>query len=432
MIDQNLLRHQLEIIKKKLLIRGFTLNVKKIEKMEKDRKIFQIKTENFQAIRNTLSKKIGILKRTKKNTSEIENKVSIINKKIYKYQNKLNDLKVELFKIYSEIPNIPSEDTIFNCTEEKNKEITKWGKIKKFNFKVKDHIELGKKLEGLDSESSVKISGSKFVVMKGKIALLHRALSQFMIDTHTVQHGYLETYVPYLVNSESLYGTGQLPKFSSDLFHIQSFDQKNQKIQYTLIPTAEVPLTNLVRNKVLNKKDLPVKLTALTPCFRAEPSSYGKESRGLIRMHQFEKVEIVQIVHPKYSMQALEELTLHAERILKLLNLPYRKVQLCALELGFAASKTYDLEVWFPAEKKYREISSCSNMIDFQARRMKSKYKSSSKKTKKKFLHTINGSALALSRTLAAILENYQLEDGTIEVPIVLQNKYMNGLKIIS
>ncbi|WP_343152407.1 serine--tRNA ligase [Buchnera aphidicola] len=432
MIDKNLLRNQLDIVNKKLLMRGFTLNIEKIQEMERSRKIFQVKTENLQAIRNNLSKKIGILKRIKKNTLEIENEVSIINKKIYKYRNKLKIFELDLFKIYSEIPNIPSEDTIFTCIENKNQEIMKWGNIKKFNFKIKDHIELGKNLKGLDWKSSAKISGSKFVVMKGKIALLHRALSQFMIDTHTIEHGYLETYVPYLVNSESLYGTGQLPKFSSDLFHIQSSEKINEKIQYTLIPTAEVPLTNLIRDKIFNKEDLPIKLTALTPCFRLEPSSYGKESKGLIRMHQFEKVEIVQIVNPKYSMEALEELTLHAEKILQLLNLPYRKVQLCPKELGFSSSKTYDLEVWFPFQKKYREISSCSNMIDFQARRMKSKYKSSSKKTKKKFLHTINGSALALSRTLGAIIENYQLENGAIEVPLVLQNKYMNGLKIIS
>ncbi|WP_343189657.1 serine--tRNA ligase [Buchnera aphidicola] len=432
MIDQNLLRYQLDSLKKKLLIRGFILETEKIKEMEKNRKNFQIKTENLQAIRNFLSREIGILKKENKETLKIKDRVLKINKKLQRCQIKLKYFKKKLLKIYNEIPNLPSEDTILNCLKNKNKEIIKWGKIKKFDFKIKDHVELGEKLQGLDWKSSVKISGSRFVIMKGKIALLHRALSQFMIDIHTIKHGYLETYVPYIVNSESLYGTGQLPKFSSELFHIQSPEKNSQNFQYTLIPTAEVPLTNLVRNRIVSKEELPIMLTALTPCFRLENPSYGKESRGLIRMHQFEKVEIVQIVHPKSSMKALEELTSHAEEILKLLDLPYRKVQLCPNDLGFSSTKTYDLEVWFPFQKKYREISSCSNMSDFQARRMKSRYISVSDKTKKKLLHTINGSALALSRTLGAVLENYQLENGTIEVPKVLQKKYMNGLKILS
>ncbi|MBZ2279022.1 serine--tRNA ligase, partial [Buchnera aphidicola] len=302
-----------------------------------------------------------------------------------------------------------------------------WGEKRKYNFSPKDHIEIGKKYHQLDWRASAKISGSRFVVMKNDMALLHRALGQFMLDLHTQKHGYIETYVPYLVNNSSLYGTGQLPKFSDDLFYI---DNRN-KDSYILIPTAEVPLTNLVAHQIIDAKKLPMMFTAHTPCFRSEASSYGRDSKGLIRLHQFDKVELVQIVKPENSMTALENLTFHAEKVLQLLELPYRKVLLCTGELGFSSTKTYDLEVWFPSQNKYREVSSCSNMGDFQSRRMNARYRINSEK-KTQFLHTLNGSGLAIGRTLAAILENYQCSDGRVKVPEILQKKYMQGLKFIN
>jgi len=310
-----------------------------------------------------------------------------------------------------------------------NQVIYSWGKIKKMDFLVKNHVDLGNKINFFDWKTSAKISGTNFVIMKGKIAKLYRVLSQFMLDLHIDKHKYKEIYVPYIVHKKSLYGTGQLPKFNSDLFSI-NFLKNSNKNDYFLIPTAEVPLTNLVQNKILIKSKLPYKFVANTPCFRNESTSYGKNFKGLIRLHQFDKVELVQIVLPKNSKKTLEKITLHAEKVLKLLKLPYRKVLLCTGKTNFSSAQTYDLEVWFPSQKSYREVSSCSNMLDFQARRMNARYFDKSKK-KNTYVHTLNGSGLAIGRTLAAILENYQCRDGSIKIPKILRKNYMNGLKFI-
>lgn len=325
------------------------------------------------------------------------------------------------------IPNIPVDEVPLGKDENDNVEILRWGTPKTFDFEIKDHVALGEAIDGLDFATGVKLSGARFAVMKGKIAKLHRALAQFMLDLHTEQHGYLETYVPYLVNHETLYGTGQLPKFGEDLFHTKPLENEPP---YALIPTAEVPVTNMVRGDILSEEDLPIRMTAHTPCFRSEAGSYGRDTRGLIRMHQFDKVEMVQIVAEDQSMQALEELTGHAEKVLQLLELPYRKVLLCSGDMGFGACKTYDLEVWLPAQNTYREISSCSNMGDFQARRMQARYRVKGEK-KPHLVHTLNGSGLAVGRTLVAVLENYQNVDGSITVPEVLR-PYMGGLDIIN
>ncbi|HXK00535.1 MAG TPA: serine--tRNA ligase [Buchnera sp. (in: enterobacteria)] len=431
MLDSNLLRNELELIAKKLARRGFFLDTEKFLHMEQKRKVLQIKTENLQADRNRLSKSIGQKKNLNRNIKLLLEQVKDINQNLNIAKSKLNKLKKKIYSFLVDIPNIPDNNIPDGTSALNNKEITRWGKIKKYNFFIQDHVYLGNNLNGFDWNTAAKVSGSRFVILKGKIALLHRALGQFMLDIHTKKHGYTETNVPYLVNHKSLYGTGQLPKFSDDLFYTNFFSTEKNKENYVLIPTAEVPLTNLVQNKILKEDELPIKFTALTSCFRSESSSYGQDTRGLIRMHQFDKVEIVQIVHPEKSMSVLEELTNHAETVLQLLKLPYKKVMLCAGDIGFSATKTYDLEVWFPSQNVYREISSCSNMSDFQARRMKARFYN--KKDKKNYLvHTINGSGLAIGRTLAAILENYQCSNGIIEIPEVLRTPYMNGLEFIS
>ncbi|MGL5311543.1 MAG: serine--tRNA ligase, partial [Plesiomonas shigelloides] len=322
------------------------------------------------------------------------------------------------------IPNIPSDEVPTGKDENDNQEVRRWGTPRQYDFDVRDHVDLGEMAGGMDFAAAVKLTGARFVVLKGQIAKLHRALTQFMLDLHTTEHGYLETYVPYLVNQETLYGTGQLPKFGNDLFHTKPLEEGDPT--FALIPTAEVPVTNLVRGEILEEESLPLKMTAHTPCFRSEAGSYGRDTRGLIRMHQFDKVELVQIVRPEDSMQALEELTGHAEKVLQLLGLPYRTVLLCTGDMGFGSHKTYDLEVWLPAQNTYREISSCSNMGDFQARRMQARCRSKTDK-KPRLVHTLNGSGLAVGRTLVAILENYQQADGRIEIPEVLRS-YMGGL----
>ncbi|QCI24383.1 serine--tRNA ligase [Buchnera aphidicola (Muscaphis stroyani)] len=427
MLDPYLLRNELPSVSKRLLKKGFILDIALISSMEEKRKILQIKTENLQHTHHNLSNEFKQSNLIKKENSFLKQKVIESSQNLNKYIKKLKILKKKIDDFSSLIPNIPDDDVPEGIKSIHNKKIKYWGIKKKYTFEVQDHIQIGKKINQLDWESASKISGSRFIVMKGGIALLHRALSQFMLDLHTIKHHYVETYVPYLVNSESLYGTGQLPKFSDDLFHINLINEK----KYILIPTAEVPLTNLFRNQILDEEKLPIMLTAHTPCFRSEASSYGKDVKGLIRLHQFDKVELVQIVLPEESKKTLEKLTFHAETVLRLLELPYRKILLCGGEMGFSAAKTYDLEVWFPSQKKYREISSCSNMSDFQARRMKSRYR---KKFEKKtyFPHTLNGSGLAIGRTLAAILENYQHADGRVEVPKILQKNYMNGLDFIN
>lgn len=428
MLSPYLLRNQLNIISQKLLKKGYILDVEKISSMEDRRKKLQTETEYLQYKHNSLSNLVKESKIKHNQQSILKNTLIESSKTLHAAKIELNLLKKEIYNFSLCIPNIPEDDVPEGTSALDNKEIKYWGKKRKYNFIVQDHATIGKKFKELDSESSATISGSRFVIMHGKIALLHRALSQFMLDLHTLKHGYTETYVPYLVHPKALYGTGQLPKFSHDLFHITATDEEKK---YILIPTGEVPLTNLVYNKIIDEHNLPIMLTAHTPCFRSEASSYGRDTKGLIRLHQFDKVELVQIVKPEKSAEALEQLTYHAEQVLQLLELPYRKILLCTGEMGFSAAKTYDLEVWFPSEKKYREISSCSNMYDFQARRMKARYKNKSEQ-KNFFVHTLNGSGLAIGRTLAAILENYQHSDGRVEVPKILQKKYMQGLEFIN
>jgi len=433
MIDPNLLRNNLAEVAEKLKIkRGFTLDVANITQLEEQRKALQVKTETLQAERNARSKAIGAAKARGEDIApllaEVDHMAAELEQgkvELEKVQNALNDIALN-------IPNIPADEVPLGKDDTENLEVSRWGEPRKFDFEVKDHVALGENLQGLDFASAVKLTGSRFVVMKGQIAKLHRALAQFMLDLHTEQHGYTEAYVPYLVNHDTLYGTGQLPKFSEDLFHTKPLEgQDPNEVQrtYALIPTAEVPVTNLVRGDILEAENLPLKMTAHTPCFRSEAGSYGRDTRGLIRMHQFDKVELVQIVEPEKSMEALEELTGHAEKVLQLLGLPYRKVLLCTGDMGFGSCKTYDLEVWVPAQNTYREISSCSNMWDFQARRMQARCRSKGDK-KTRLVHTLNGSGLAVGRTLVAVLENYQNADGSITVPEVLR-PYMGGLEVI-
>ncbi|MFC0308411.1 serine--tRNA ligase [Gallibacterium trehalosifermentans] len=427
MIDPNLLRNDLAGTAAKLLEkRNFVLDVQKIEQLEEQRKVLQVKTESLQAERNARSKLIGAAKARGEDIQPLLAEVDNMGSELEQAKVALDQVQEELRQIALTIPNIPADEVPHGKDDSENLEVFRWGEPKQYDFPIKDHVDLGELSGGIDFPTAVKLTGSRFVVLKGKIARLHRALAQFMLDLHTEQHGYLETYVPYLVNHESLYGTGQLPKFGEDLFHTKPLEGEQS---YALIPTAEVPVTNMVRGEILEADDLPLKMTAHTPCFRSEAGSYGRDTRGLIRMHQFDKVELVQIVEPEKSMAALEELTGHAEKVLQLLGLPYRKVLLCTGDMGFGSCKTYDLEVWVPAQNTYREISSCSNMWDFQARRMMARYRVKGDK-KPRLVHTLNGSGLAVGRTLVAVLENYQQADGTIVIPDVLR-PYMNGLDVI-
>ncbi|UDG80912.1 Serine--tRNA ligase [Candidatus Hartigia pinicola] len=428
MLDPNLLRTELEKVAKKLARKGYILDVKQFRALEARRKVFQVKTERLQAERHLHSKTICAAQSRGEDTHTLRQEMNELAKKLNASKLTLYKLQQEIRDITLNIPNIPNDDIPDGKNDSDNIEVLRWGKPRQYDFEVKDHVSLGELIGGLDFPAAVKLTSAGFVVMRGKIAQLHRALAQFMLDLHTEQHGYEELYVPYLVNHHTLYGTGQLPKFSEDLFHT-TLIQKKSKNAYALIPTAEVPITNLVKNTILEEDRLPLKMTAYTPCFRSEAGSYGRDARGLIRMHQFDKVEIVQIVHPEKSTEALEELTGHAEKVLQLLNLPYRKVILCTGDISFCSHKTYDLEVWLPAQNTYREISSCSNMWDFQARRMQARFRS--KKNKKlDLVHTINGSGLAVGRTLVAVLENSQLSDGRIKIPDAL-HPYMKGLKYI-
>ena len=428
MIDPNLLRNNLAEVAQKLKEkRNFDLDTAHLAELEEQRKALQVKTETLQAERNARSKAIGAAKARGEDIEPLLAEVDSMGIELAQTKALFDDVSAELNTIALTIPNIPADEVPLGKDDSENKEILRWGTPRTFDFEVKDHVTLGENLAGgLDFAAGAKLSGARFAVMKGQIAKMHRALAQFMLDLHTEQHGYVETYVPYLVNHTTLYGTGQLPKFGEDLFHTKALEGEQP---YALIPTAEVPVTNLVRDEILNAEDLPLKMTAHTPCFRSEAGSYGRDTRGLIRMHQFDKVEMVQIVEPEKSMEALEELTGHAEKVLQLLNLPYRKVLLCTGDMGFGSCKTYDLEVWVPAQNTYREISSCSNMWDFQARRMQARCRSKTDK-KPRLVHTLNGSGLAVGRTLVAVLENYQNADGTITVPEVLR-PYMGGLKVI-
>ncbi len=423
MLDPQILRNEIGQVAKALAKRHYTLDVAAIETLEEKRKAAQVKTQALQQQRNSRSKEIGKAKAQGDDVQPLLDEVASLGDELKSSEDELNEIQKELNEIIMGIPNIPHDSVPEGQTEEDNEEIRRWGKAKAFDFEVKDHVDLGESMGLLDFEAGVRIAGTRFSVMQGAIARLHRALIQFMLETHTREHGYTELNVPYLANSDSLLGTGQLPKFEEDLFHIEGYD-------FYLIPTAEVPVTNLVRDQILSAESMPRKYVCHTPCFRSEAGSYGKDTRGMIRQHQFEKVELVQMVKAEDSYAALEELTAHAEKILQLLELPYRVVTLCGGDIGFSATKTYDIEVWLPGQEKYREISSCSNFESFQARRMKARWRNPDT-GKPEFIHTLNGSALAVGRTLVAVLENYQDREGRIDIPEVLK-PYMGGLDIIS
>ncbi len=416
MLDPKLLRQNPESLVDVLAARGYQLDVKKLTELEQKRKSLQVETEQLQNQRNTISGQIGQAKRAGENTDELMAEVEQVSDLLKKNQADLNDLQDSLRQIQQEIPNLPHDSVPFGKDEDDNVEVRRWGEIPKFDFKPKDHVELG--AQQMDFQLGAKLTGSRFVVLSGLVAKLHRALAQFMIDLHVREHGYQEIYVPYIVDQHSLLGTGQLPKFEEDQFSLAS------DLGWYLIPTAEVPLTNIVREQIIEDTDLPLKFVSHTPCFRREAGSYGRDTRGMIRMHQFDKVEMVNIVHPEQSYQALEELTQSAEKVLQLLQLPYRTIVLCTGDMGFAAAKTYDIEVWLPSQNTYREISSCSNCEAFQARRMQARVKSNDNK-KPEYLHTLNGSGLAVGRALVAVLENYQNKDGSITIPNVLK-PYIN------
>lgn len=430
MLDSKLLRTELDETAAKLARRGFKLDVETIRTLEEQRKSIQVEVENLQSTRNSISKQIGqkMAAGDKEGAEEIKKQIGTLGSDLEAEKAELVEIQNKLEDITLSVPNLPDDEVPDGKDENENVEISRWGEPKSYDFEVKDHVDLGEMGDGLDFASATKITGARFIIMKGQFARLHRAIAQFMLDLHTEEHGYTEMYVPYLVNSDSLLGTGQLPKFGEDLFHTEPLTEKvndEEPRKLSLIPTAEVPVTNMVRDTIVDEADLPIKMTAHTPCFRSEAGSYGRDTRGLIRMHQFDKVELVQITKPEESMAALEELTGHAEKVLQLLELPYRKVVLCTGDMGFGARKTYDLEVWVPAQETYREISSCSNTWDFQARRMQARFRRKGEK-KPELVHTLNGSGLAVGRTMVAILENNQEADGRIAIPAVLQ-KYMGG-----
>ncbi len=423
MLDPKYFRQEIKTTKELLARRGFVLDVETISNLEERRKDVQIKTQELQATRNSKSKGIGKAKAQGEDIQPLLAEVATLGDELKVAEDELNAIQAELDAIIMSVPNVPDETVPDGKDENDNVEIRQWGEVPTFDFEIKDHVDLGEKLGQLDFETAAKLTGSRFAIMNGSIARLHRALIQFMLDLHSQEHGYTETYVPYIVNSESLRGTGQLPKFEEDLFKLHS------EHEFYLIPTAEVPVTNIVRDVIIDDDYMPRKYVCHTPCFRSEAGSYGKDTRGMIRQHQFEKVELVQVVSADKSKEAHEELTGHAEEVLKRLELPYRIVNLCAGDIGFSATKTYDLEVWVPSQKTYREISSCSNFNDFQARRLKARWRNP-ETGKPELVHTINGSGLAVGRTLVAIMENYQQADGSIRIPNVLQN-YMGGIEEI-
>ena len=418
MLDPQLVRNQLDFVQEQLARRGFELDTNKLADLETQRRAIQVETQQLQNERNTRSKSIGQAKARGEDIAPLLAEVGDLGDKLKALESQLDDIQTQLKDELSGIPNIPHESVPTGKSEDDNVQVRLWGEPTTFDFEVKDHLDVGEGLGLLDFEAAAKLSGARFSVMRGALARMHRALTQFMLDTHTQEHGYQEAYVPYLVNSDSLRGTGQLPKFEEDLFGINGRD-------LYLIPTAEVPVTNLVRDEIVSADQLPLKFVAHTPCFRSEAGAYGRDTRGMIRQHQFEKVELVQLVRPEDSYQALEELTGHAETILQKLGLPYRLMSLCTGDIGFSSAKTYDLEVWLPGQQAYREISSCSNFEDFQARRMLARFRPD--KGKPELLHSLNGSGLAVGRTLVAVLENYQQADGSVRVPEVLV-PYMGGL----
>lgn len=422
MLDIQLLRNDLDSVVTQLKSRKFDFDTTRFTALEAERKTVQTRSQELQAKRNSASKQIGIAKSKGEDTSAIMAEVAGLGEQLKADETLLAEIQAELQNLLLNVPNTPHESVPVGISEENNVEVRKVGMPRTFDFEVKGHTDVGTPL-GLDFDTGAKLSGARFTLMRGQVAKLHRALAQFMLDTQTEQHGYEECYTPYLVNAETLIGTGQLPKFEEDLFSVQHNDSK-----LYLIPTSEVTLTNTVRDEIVPLERLPIKLTAHTPCFRSEAGSYGKDTKGMIRQHQFDKVEMVQIAHPDKSYEALEEMVGHAENILKALELPYRVVSLCTGDMGFGAAKTYDLEVWLPAQDTYREISSVSNCEAFQARRLKARFKNAEGKTE--FVHTLNGSGLAVGRTLVAVLENNQQADGTVSIPAVLR-PYMNGLEYI-
>jgi len=424
MLDQRLLRNDLDAVVRNLARRGFSFDSSRLAELEEQRKGLQVQVEDLRNERNIKSKSIGQAKAQGEDIQPLLDAVASLGGDLDAAEAALKMLQAELDKIQLELPNLLHESVPDGADEDANFEVRTWGDIPQFSFEPKDHVDVGENLGLLDAATGSKISGSRFTVMYGSLARLHRALIQFMLDIHVQQHGYEEVYVPYLVNSTSLLGTGQLPKFKDDLFEAAG------EHDLYLIPTAEVPVTNIVRDEILDPALLPLRRAAHTPCFRSEAGSYGRDTRGMIRQHQFEKVELVQLVKPEHSYAALEELTGHAEKILQLLKLPYRVMVLCAGDIGFGAAKTYDLEVWLPGQGKYREISSCSNCEAFQARRMQARWRNP-ETGKPELLHTLNGSGVAAGRALVAVLENYQQEDGSVLVPEVLQ-PYMNGATKLS
>ena len=425
MLDIQLLRTQPEDVARRLATRGDDIDFAPFNALEAERKTLQQRTQDLQAQRNSLSKQIGMLKGKGEDASAVMTEVGKLGDELKASEARLAILLEEITAFTSALPNLPGDDVPVGADENDNVEIKRWGEIPVFDFDVKDHVDIGAGLNGMDFETATKLTGSRFVVLQGSVARLHRALAQFMLDTHTAEHGYTELYAPYLVNSASLYGTGQLPKFAEDLFQVP----RGEAEPYYLIPTAEVPVTNIVRDTITPAEQLPLKWVCHTPCFRSEAGSGGRDVRGLIRQHQFDKVELVHVVTPETSDDAHEALTRHAETILEKLGLPYRRIVLCTGDMGFSAQKTYDLEVWLPAQNTYREISSCSNFGAFQARRMQARFRNA--QGKPELVHTLNGSGLAVGRTLVAILENYQQADGSVRVPEALQ-PYMGGVKVLS
>jgi len=424
MLDIQLVRNDLDSVAARLATRGLTIDVAAFRALEEQRKHAQVRTQELQAKRNASSKSIGELKRKGEDTSALMAEMAALGDELKGIEAELETIQAKLTDLLLGIPNLPHPSVPVGKSPEDNVEVRREGDPRRFDFPVKDHVDVGAGLGMLDFDAAAKISGARFTLMKGPLARLHRAIAQFMLDIHAGEHGYTEVYVPYLVNAGSMRGTGQLPKFEEDLFAVPRADGS----KFYLIPTAEVPVTNIVRDEILPPGKLPLKFVCHSPCFRSEAGSYGKDTRGMIRQHQFDKVELVQIVQPEQSYRGLEELTAHAETILRRLELPFRTVTLCTGDMGFAAAKTYDIEVWLPGQNAYREISSCSNFEAFQARRMAARFKG--EKGKNEFVHTLNGSGLAVGRTLVAILENYQNKDGSITIPEALC-PYMGGLAII-
>ena len=427
MLDINALRKDIAAVAQRLSARPFELDVDGFSALEAERKQVQVATEELQARRNALSKQVGMLKSRGEDASAVLAEVASIPDAIKAQEARLAEIQQRLAALLLNVPNVPDASVPTGRSADENVEVRRWGEPRMFDFQVRDHVDVGAPL-GLDFDTAAKLSGSRFALMRGPVARLHRALAQFMLDVQTRQHGYTECYTPYIVNGETLTGTGQLPKFEQELFAAKKGGQEGEGEVLYLIPTSEVPLTNIVRGEILKEADLPLKLTAHTPCFRSEAGSYGKDTRGMIRQHQFDKVEMVQITHPEKSYAALEEMVGHAEAILQALGLPYRVVLLCTGDMGFGAAKTYDLEVWLPAQEAYREISSVSNCEAFQARRMQARFRNAQGRIE--MVHTLNGSGLAVGRTLVAVLENFQQADGSVQIPEALR-PYMDGLASI-